>query len=481
VEDGAVLVGEALDDAPRTVAQSAPRVVVLGAGAAGLACVDELLRLGHDGPLTLIDREADPLYERTTLSKDFLRGTADRTAIRRIERDELECMGVTVRFGEEVQSVVPDLRHVRLRSGEAVAYDLCFAAPGAAARRLDLPGAELEGVVTLRSAEDAEAILDAAHDAGRCLVVGGGFIGLEASAALAQAGVSVRLVVRGAAPGEKRLGPDLAALVGGKLQEMGVEVTTCSEPEAFEGEHGRLSRMRLSNGEAVETSLALLAVGEARHGGLIGAAERTEPSPSGRGSRQPRACGSAEMPPRATVPARATGALRRRKGASLPPPCSDAREQPRPFLSSGHRSVFRRARWSASTWSGERIPSSSMSTSETWQGTTSRAGIWAAETLSARPVRVQATGTAATTLLVSSSVACGSTRWKRLADLRTRFCSPGRQPEPLDPMEKERGIRRERLIVDVSVQRQVHPEHGCRCAARSPLNRPENGASRGRG
>lgn len=281
VEGGAVLIGEALEAAPRAVAQAAPRVAVVGAGAAGLACVDELRRLGHDGLLTLFDREADPLYERTTLSKDFLRGAADRAAIRRIERDELERRGVTIRFGEEVQSIEPELRRVRLRSGEAVEYDLCFAAPGAAARRLDLPGAELQGVATLRSAEDAEAIFDAARDAGRCLVVGGGFIGLEASAALAQAGVSVRLVARGAAPGDKRLGPDIAAIINKKLREIGVEVTTRAEPEAFEGEFGRLVRVRLSNGDVVETSLALLAVGEVRRGGLIGAAEKDGAVPVG--------------------------------------------------------------------------------------------------------------------------------------------------------------------------------------------------------
>lgn len=273
VEDGAVLVGDALDDAPPVVAKTAPRIVVLGAGAAGLACVDELRRLGHDGPLTLIDRDADPLYERTTLSKDFLRGATDRAAIRRLGRKDLDRIDVTLRFGEVIRTVEQDLRRLRLGSGEVVPYDFCFAAPGSEARRLDLPGAELDGVSTLRSAEDAEAILEAARSAGRCLVVGGGIIGLEASAALGQAGISVRLVVRGDAPGEKRLGPDIAAMVDANLREMGIAVTTNAEPEAFEGENGRLARVRLSNGEVAETSLALLALGEERRGGVIGAAE----------------------------------------------------------------------------------------------------------------------------------------------------------------------------------------------------------------
>ena len=285
VDDGAVHVGEALAEDPPAAARDAPRIVVIGAGAAGLACADELRRLGHDGPLILIDREDDPLYERTTLSKDVLRGAADRASIRRIERDKLEHSGVTLRFGQEVRAVEAGPRRVILGSGETVDYDLCFAAPGAAARRLDLPGAGLGGVVTLRSAADAEAILGAARGDGRCLVVGGGFIGMEASAALAQAGVSVRLVMRGSAPGEKRLGPDLAAMAGAKLREMGVEITANAEPEAFEGEGGRLVRTRLSTGDIIETPLVLLAVGEKRRGGLIGAAEEDGAFPVGEGLR----------------------------------------------------------------------------------------------------------------------------------------------------------------------------------------------------
>jgi apoptosis-inducing factor 3 len=135
VEDGAVFVGEPLDEAPPPVATNGPRIVVIGAGAAGLACVDELLRLDHSGPLTLIDREADPLYERTTLSKDFLRGSADRASIRRMTRCELERMGVSLCFGGEVRALEPEVRHVRLANDEVIDYDLCFAAPGAAGRR----------------------------------------------------------------------------------------------------------------------------------------------------------------------------------------------------------------------------------------------------------------------------------------------------------------------------------------------------------
>jgi NADPH-dependent 2,4-dienoyl-CoA reductase/sulfur reductase-like enzyme/nitrite reductase/ring-hydroxylating ferredoxin subunit len=286
VEKGAIWVGAALDEPPPPAPRPhGLRIVVVGAGAAGLACVDALRARGHDGPLTLIDAEDDPLYERTAMSKDVLRGAADRTAIRRIGRAELERMGVALRFGERVAAIRAETREVALESGERLAYDRCFAAPGAAARRLDLPGAELDGVRTLRSAEDAEALLGAARAAGRCVVIGGGFIGLEAAGSLAQAGVAVRLLAREAAPGAKRLGPDIAALAERALRRAGVEVTTGVEPEAFEGEDGRLARVRLSTGETLETKLALLAVGEARRGGLFAPAEGDGAVPTDDGLR----------------------------------------------------------------------------------------------------------------------------------------------------------------------------------------------------
>jgi apoptosis-inducing factor 3 len=79
--------------------------------------------------------------------------------------------------------------------------------------------------------------------------------------------------VRGEAPGASRLGPDLAAVIGAKLREMGIEITANAEPVAFEGEAGRLVRVRLSTGECIETPLSLLAVGELRRGELFGATE----------------------------------------------------------------------------------------------------------------------------------------------------------------------------------------------------------------
>jgi NADPH-dependent 2,4-dienoyl-CoA reductase/sulfur reductase-like enzyme/nitrite reductase/ring-hydroxylating ferredoxin subunit len=273
VERGEVLVG-ARPSAPalETVASS-PDVVIVGAGAAGLACADALRRHGHDGPLTLIDAEDDPLYERTDLSKDVLAGAMEAEEDPRLDRAALERLGITLRFGETVAGIDKDNRRVNLESGEALGYDLCFAAPGAAARRIDLPGADAQGVFTLRRAGDARRLGQAAREAGSCTVIGGGFIGMEAAGALAAAGVEVTMIVRESLPGIGPLGTEVATLVADHLRKLGVTIETGETPERFIARDGRLESIRMRSGVVTPATVALLAVGEERHGDLVDGAE----------------------------------------------------------------------------------------------------------------------------------------------------------------------------------------------------------------
>ncbi|MGF1554150.1 MAG: FAD-dependent oxidoreductase [Paracoccaceae bacterium] len=273
VEKGDVLVGDAVAEPAFEVDAEDPHVVVVGAGAAGLACVDGLRGLGHRGRITLIDREGDPLYERTVLSKSVAATGGDRASIRRIGRETLEAMGVATRFATPVERIDRAGRAVVLEGGERVPYDRCFLAPGAGPKMLDLPGHDLEGVAVLRSVEDAEAIAAKAARPGPVVVIGGGFIGMETASALGEAGREVVLVAPESLPGEKPLGRDIAGLVTERLKGAGVRLMTEEKPGAFEGEDGRLARVRLASGATVDTALALVAVGEARRGDLAGGAE----------------------------------------------------------------------------------------------------------------------------------------------------------------------------------------------------------------
>ena len=283
VSDGVVHVGDAAPAPAATQEAHRPRIAIVGAGAAGLACAVSLRRFGHAGPILLIDGDPAPLYERTDLSKDGLGGAALDGTPPRIEETALDALAIERRFGARVAEIDGAARSIRFEDGARLGYDLCFAAPGAAARRLDLPGAGLPGAETLRSAEDAARSARAAAAGGRCVVIGGGFIGMEAAASLAQAGVETALLVRETAPGAGRFGADIAAMIAEHLRDLGVDLRIGAEPARFEAREGRLGAVRLASGERIETPLALLAVGETRLGGLVGSAEqdgavRTDPS-----------------------------------------------------------------------------------------------------------------------------------------------------------------------------------------------------------
>jgi len=217
--------------------------------------------------VTLIDAESEPLNERTDLSKSRLNGGAPEGLPPRLAEAALDRMAITRRFGERVVEIGREEGRILFDDGGTLDFDLCSAAPGASARRLGLEGEELESVETLRSEDDAARLASAVSDGGSCVVIGGGFIGLEAAAALAEAGADVALMVGEAAPGAGRLGEDFAGLIAGRLRGLGVALHVEEEPAAFEGD-GRREAVRLRSGARLPARTALTAIGEALRGAV---------------------------------------------------------------------------------------------------------------------------------------------------------------------------------------------------------------------
>lgn len=184
--------------------------MVVGAGAAAYAAADTLLREGFPGRITLIGAEESGPVDRPNLSKEFLAGKAAEEWI------PLPIpAGVELRTDTRVVEIDAVGRRVILADGSAVAWGALLLATGADAVKLDVPGADLPHVHTLRTLADSKAIVAAARTASRAVVVGAGFIGLEAAASLRERGLAVD-VVAPAAPLEKVLGPE----VGGVLESL---------------------------------------------------------------------------------------------------------------------------------------------------------------------------------------------------------------------------------------------------------------------
>jgi 3-phenylpropionate/trans-cinnamate dioxygenase ferredoxin reductase subunit len=169
-------------------------VVVVGAGQAGASCVARLRTKGYQGAITLIGDEPVPPYQRPPLSKAYLLGDLplDRLFLR--PESYYADQDISLRTGETVTNIDPVARTVTTQSG-AVPYDDLVLATGAAPRHLpDAIGGSLEGVFCVRTLADVDAMASHFVDGARVLIVGGGYIGLEAAAVAAKLGVHVTLL-----------------------------------------------------------------------------------------------------------------------------------------------------------------------------------------------------------------------------------------------------------------------------------------------
>ncbi|NNK77993.1 MAG: FAD-dependent oxidoreductase [Litoreibacter sp.] len=169
-------------------------IVVLGAGQAGSSLCAKLRKLGFDGEITLIGAEPVPPYQRPPLSKAYLMGEMEKERLFLRSESFYTDQDITLRLGAEVTRIVPSEKIVTV-DGEDIAYDQLALTTGSVPRHLpDAIGGTLDGVHVVRALADVDAMADDFQPGRKCLVVGGGYIGLEAAAVARKMGVEVTLV-----------------------------------------------------------------------------------------------------------------------------------------------------------------------------------------------------------------------------------------------------------------------------------------------
>lgn len=233
-------------------------LVIVGGGLASARAVKSYRETGGEGTVALLSRDSTLPYHRPPLSKKFLRGETDEEPLVEDEafyRDH----GVEVLLETSVTSVYPHDHSVELDS-DRFGYSRLLLATGAWPRRLRVPGADLQGVFTLRTVGDSKAIREAAAGAERAVIVGGGFIGMEVAASLSQIGKDVSLIHLGRwlfdQLGLEQLSDELAALYASE----GVNLVLGNEVAGFHG-NGRLDKVTTKNGREVEADLAVVGIG----------------------------------------------------------------------------------------------------------------------------------------------------------------------------------------------------------------------------
>lgn len=235
-------------------------VVIVGAGQGGAYAAIQLRQLGFEGTIALVGRESEPPYERPPLSKEYMLGDKawERLLIRPVEF--WAGKGIELILNAEVTALDPGARTVTLQDGRSIGYGELIWATGGDPRRLSCPGANLPGVYGVRNRADADAILADLPKVERAVIVGGGYIGLEAAAVLRKLGKEVTLLEVLPRVLARVAGEELSAFYQAEHRAHGVDLRTETGLEAIEGTD-RVTGVRLSDGSLVDCQLVIVGIG----------------------------------------------------------------------------------------------------------------------------------------------------------------------------------------------------------------------------
>jgi 3-phenylpropionate/trans-cinnamate dioxygenase ferredoxin reductase subunit len=238
-----------------------PGYVIVGGGLTGAIAAQTLREEGFDGKITLLGQELHTPYERPPLSKDYLQGKADRDSIFVHPVPWYAEHAVELGLGSAVTSLDPTSRLLTTATGTQLSYDKLLLATGSKPRRLDLPGADLDGVYYLRNVEDSERLKIKFAQAKQVVIIGAGWIGLETAAAARAAGLDVTLLVSGDLPLEHVLGPEVAPIFDELHRSHGVDPRYRTTAVELIGNQGALTGVVLSDGSRIDADLIIVGIG----------------------------------------------------------------------------------------------------------------------------------------------------------------------------------------------------------------------------
>jgi 3-phenylpropionate/trans-cinnamate dioxygenase ferredoxin reductase subunit len=234
--------------------------VIIGANSTGGAAAATLRTEGFDGKVILIGAEPHPPYERPPLSKEYLRGeaTAESTLLRPASwyRDN----GVDMLLETRAVTIDTERKLVRLEDRDAVAFAKVLVATGGRNRSLTVPGHELDGILDLRTFEDADRIRHEAAPGRKAVVVGAGFIGSEVTASLRQMGVDVDVVEIFEAPLFRILGREVGRVYEAIHRDHGVRFHFLDDVVRFEGRQ-RVEAVVTGKGARIECDFVVVGIG----------------------------------------------------------------------------------------------------------------------------------------------------------------------------------------------------------------------------
>jgi 3-phenylpropionate/trans-cinnamate dioxygenase ferredoxin reductase component len=235
-------------------------IIVIGAGQAGVALVAKLRGLGHDGPITMIGEEPSPPYQRPPLSKAYLMGQMDEERLWLRSADFYAEQNISLRLGAPVTAIDAVAQTVTV-GGDVLHYDHLALTTGSIPRRLPAAiGGDLRGVYTVRTLSDVD-LMRAEFQAGRrVVVIGGGYIGLEAAAVAAKLGLQVSVVEMAPRILQRVAAPQTSDYMRVLHKAHGVEISEGTGLERLLGQD-HVTAARLTDGRELPCDFVLVGVG----------------------------------------------------------------------------------------------------------------------------------------------------------------------------------------------------------------------------
>lgn len=236
-------------------------VLIVGGGHGGAQAAIALRQAKFEGSIAIVGDENELPYERPPLSKEYFSGDK---AFERIQiRPEAfwEERNITMLLGKRVDKVDPDAHLVTTVAGEEIGYGQMIWATGGTPRMLMIDGGNLAGVHVVRNRSDVDAMLERLDDVSSVVVIGGGYIGLEAAAVLRKFGKKVTLLEALDRVLARVAGEPLSRFYEAEHRAKGVDVVLGASVDAIEESEGRVSGVRLADGSVIPAQMVIVGIG----------------------------------------------------------------------------------------------------------------------------------------------------------------------------------------------------------------------------
>ncbi|KWX22120.1 ferredoxin [Mycolicibacterium wolinskyi] len=239
--------------------------LVVGASQAGLQLAVSLREAGETGPITLIGEEPHAPYQRPPLSKAYLLGGTEFSQLWLRTSEFLDSCDITLVTGERIESVELNSGGpsgwARTAKGRVLTFDRLALTVGARPRRLEVPGADLGGVTYLRTAADATELRELQSEAESVVVIGGGFIGLEAAAVARAQGKTVTVVEAADRLIGRAVAPVVSEFYRGAHIRRGVDIRLGTQVRWLAGKNGRVQAVELADGTWIPADCVIVGIG----------------------------------------------------------------------------------------------------------------------------------------------------------------------------------------------------------------------------